>query len=107
MAAKQKSTTRRPVRVIADSALYVVRLGQDPMFFTRFGGDGRPHAAQAPSFAWHGSYAEADAICVKIREVDSRYVAAVCDVYGRVIDYRALEAEREKQRAREAQFWGQ
>jgi hypothetical protein len=96
----------RPARVIEDSVRYLVRVGAEAMFFVRFDGDGRPRVTQAPSAAWHGGYAEADAICVKIREKDSRYIAAVTDIYGRAIDHKALEAEREIQRAKEAAFWG-
>jgi hypothetical protein len=108
MASKQKYTARRPVRVITDSARYLVRVGADATFFVRFdGSDGVPSVAQAPSAAWHGSYEEADKICVRIREKDERYIAAVCDIYGRTIDYKALETERKAQRAREAQFWGE
>jgi hypothetical protein len=108
MAAKQKTTARRSVRVIEDSRRYVVRVGEDARFFVRFdGSDGVPRVTQAPSAAWHGSYAEADEICVRIREKDARYIAAVADIYGRTIDYQALETEREAQRAREARFWGE
>jgi hypothetical protein len=103
MGSKQKPTAR-PVRVIEDSRRYVVRVGEDARFFVRFD-NGVPCVTQAPSAAWHGSYAEADEICVKIREKDPRYIAAVADIYGRTIDYKALEAERETQRAREAKFW--
>jgi hypothetical protein len=107
MAAKQKPTAR-PVRVIKDSSRYVVRVGEDARFFVKFdGSDGVPRVTQAPSAAWHGSYEEADAICVKIREKDERYIAAVADIYGRTIDYARLETEREAQRAREARFWGE
>jgi hypothetical protein len=80
-------------------------VGADARFFVRFD-NGVPCVTQAPSAAWHGSYAEADEICVRIREKDMRYIAAVADIFGRTIDYRALETEREAQRAREAQFWG-
>jgi hypothetical protein len=106
MAAEQKLSVRRPVRVIEDSVRYVVRVGADARFFVRFD-NGVPCVTQAPSAAWHGSYAEADAICVKIREKDPRYIAAVADIYGRTIDYARLEKEREAQRAREARFWGE
>jgi hypothetical protein len=103
-----KKPIRRPVRVIEDTARYLVRVGEVAMFFIRFdGSDGHPRVTSAPSAAWHGSYAEADEICVKIREKDSRFITAVTDIYGRVIDYRALEAERETRRAREASFWGE
>lgn len=105
MAAKQKTSIRRPVRVIADSARYLVRIEPTPTFFLRFDGDGRPRVVQAPSAAWHGSYVEADAICAQLRE--KGYIAGATDVFGRVVDYAALETEREAQRAREAQFWGE
>jgi hypothetical protein len=106
MATKRKPSARRPVRVIEDNVRYIVRVGEDARFFVRFD-SGLPCVTQAPSAAWHGSYAEADAICVQIREKDGRYIAAVADIYGRTIDYRALETERQTQRAREAQFWGE
>lgn len=103
-----KKTIRRPVRVIEDTARYLIRVGgEPPTFFIRFYGDGKPCVTVAPSAAWHGSYREADEIAVKIREQDSRYVTAVTDVYGRLIDYAGLEVERENQRSREAQFWGE
>jgi hypothetical protein len=106
MASKQKATPRRPVRVIEDSARYVVRVGEDARFFVRFD-NGLPCVCSAPSSAWHGSYEQADRICVQIREKDERYIAAVADIYGRTIDYKALETERELQRAKEAKFWGE
>jgi dienelactone hydrolase len=106
MASKQKTLARRPVRVIADSARYIVRVGpSNPTFFLRFDGEDKPRVVQVPSLAWHGSYQDADEICSRLRE--KGYTAAASDIFGRVMDYPALEAEREIQRAREAQFWGE
>ncbi len=104
--AVKKTNRSRPVRVISGNARYLVRVGADPRFLVRLDpSDGRPLVAQAPSTAWHGSYAEADAICEQLREKD--YIAVVTDIYGRAVDYEALESEREKQQDRITQFWGE
>jgi hypothetical protein len=95
---------KRPVREIVDTNRYVVRVGDN--FFVKHAPDGRPYVVYAPSAAWHGSYDEADKICAKIREADSRYSCVVTDIYGRPVDLKALADERAWQNDREAAFWG-
>lgn len=105
MATKQKTLARRPVRVIEDNVRYIVRVEPGPTFFLKFDGEDKPRVVQVPSLAWHGSYAHGDEICTRLRE--KGYTATVSDIFGRIMNYRALEAEREIQRAKEAAFWGE
>jgi hypothetical protein len=103
--ASKKQNQRRSPRVIEDSNRYLVRL-DSTLFYLRTAGDGKPLGVSVPSAAWHGSYAEADAICQRFRALGYSG-PAVTDIYGRLIDSDALESERRVQAEKSAKFWGE
>jgi hypothetical protein len=104
MAAK-KTNQRRPVRVIEDANRYLLQLSPG-LFYFRTAGDGKPLGVVAPSVATHMSYKDADTLCVKFRAMGYNG-PIVTDIYGRLIDDDALEAERRIQAEKSAKFWGQ
>jgi hypothetical protein len=102
----QRSNKPRPVRVIEDSAKYLVRLDSTPLFYSRTSGDGMPLGVRAPSAALHGSYVDADRICQEFR-AKGFTGPVVTDIFGSIIDHQALEEERRAQRESENRFWGE
>ena len=95
----------RPGRVIDGTAAYLVRLDDNPLFFARESGDGRPLGTRYPSAAWRGSYLEADALVQKFR-AEGFKGPVVTDLIGRMVDNAALEEERQREAERSRNFWG-
>jgi hypothetical protein len=104
MAIKKVNQHRSP-RVIEGSNRYLVRLDSS-LFYLRTAGDGKPLGVSVPSAAWHGSYAEADAVCQKFRAL-SYSGPAVTDIFGRMIDNQALADERARLEEKSRKFWGE
>jgi hypothetical protein len=102
------SKIKRPGRVIEDSGLggrYLLQLSSG-YFYVRTANDGRPLAVRYPSTATHMAYSEADSLCQRFRSAG--YAAAVVvDLFGRPVDFAALEEERRQQDERIARFWGE
>ena len=102
--AKNKINRHSPVRVIERGSRYLLQVA-DGMFYFRMSGEGRPLGVRAPSMAAHMSYAEADALCQKLRS-EGYTGPVVTDIYGRVADVDTLAAERIAQAERVRRFWG-
>jgi hypothetical protein len=99
------SRRNRPVRVIEDTNRYLLQLSPG-LYYLRAAGDLKPLGVRAPSVAAHLSYEEADRLCQHFRSMGYQGPVVV-DIYGRVIDGDALEAERRTLAERSAKFWGE
>lgn len=95
---------QRPGRVISSDEMYLLRIDPDHLY-SRDNDDGRPLGTRYPSVAAHMSYAEADALCQRLRAQGYRS-AFVSDIRGDAVSIAALEAARVQQEERAARFWG-
>jgi hypothetical protein len=70
--------------------VFLVRIGS--MFFTGFDKKARPLAVPTPSTALHMTYARADGVCQKLRDMNFENVC-VTDRLGRYADLEVIEQE--------------
>jgi hypothetical protein len=94
---------KRIGRVITGDAAYLLRISQD-LFFVKLDGKGDPLGVAIPSVAAHLSYEEADGLCQQVKRKGYNG-AVVCDIWGRMMDIKALEVARLPQEQRMNDFW--
>lgn len=96
---------KKNVQVIPDTDRFLVQLASG-LYFLKTAGDGKPLGVRHLSVAAHLSYEQADGLCQQFRSMGYNGPVVV-DIFGRMVDFDALAAERRAQDERIARFWGE